>query len=646
MYDDAASETKLEHELSAALGPEARVHVDPSFRDQYARDLGQVPGYLARLLFRTTPDVVVQPGSTDDVVRTLRFARECKLPITPRGVASWGFGGAVPTKGGIVIDTSPLDAIHPPDVSARTIEVEGGAKWGHIDRAIESVGLALQCYPSSRFSTVAGWISTGGYGLTAFGRGHLKHSVAWVELVSPEGDVRRVTEEDRHFDLLFGSEGQLGIITRVCLKLEERARISTPHLFYGASREALFDFVRSLSKEDIDVPMVKYFDASLMKRFNAIYSHHDHSGAGIVENHDAILVQVDGAASERRFQDFLAQRAAACNGHHAPLREAPAYAARYIWHDRYNPLKIQMLGPSMLAGELVMHTADAGDFIEAAQALGRSYKLDVLIESHFVRDDAGDIQMLLIPMFLSDRRRPLMYLAHVTLVPMLTRLGVRMGGKPYGIGIWNTPFLTARHDAERLDRLRRWKAEVDPHAEMNPGKFWTIGSRFFGLTGLPFAPTFFGWAMDLMLALQRVLGAPVPRYDGEDVRSRAPVMSIEDTATQCTNCGNCVAVCPAYQVTKDERTTARTKLRLGHRAVTGAPIAQTESDQAWLCTRCGECERVCQSELPLLAAYEAIEGQLEPSFGRPDAAIQSFVTGLGSDPNYLELIESEPFRSV
>jgi len=462
--------------------------------------------------------------------------------------------------------------------------------------------------------------------------------------VAPNGTLLRVDPHDENFDLLFGSEGQLGIIVRVALQLEPRAQSSFPHLIYG-TRQHLFDFVETLAASGIDIPMVKYFDAVLMRRFNMLYQEHAHEPNGtIVEERDAILVQVDGTDAEHAFQRALAD--AAGDGAPPRLVEAPAYASRYMWHDRFNPLKIQILGPSLLAGEIVMRASDAPPYIDAAKALGRKFKLDVLVESHFLRERDGDVELLLIPMFHSDRRRAYMYSAHVTLIPMLTQIGVQMGGGPYGIGIWNTPFLRHRFSEQHLKRLSRWKNELDPHWIANPGKFWKIRSRLLGIPGLLFAPRVFRLGMKLMLRTAGLRGFFVPRRREWRAPRGVSDHFLVDTALKCTNCGNCVAVCPAYQVTKDERTTARFKLRVGERMVEGGTVARTEADETWICTRCGECERVCQAELPLLAAYDQIEAGLMPKFGRPDDRIVAFVEGLGQNPDYLELIQSEPFRSA
>jgi FAD/FMN-containing dehydrogenase/ferredoxin len=636
----------LAAELRRRLSPASGVVADLSLRRQYARDLGAVPEALARLLFRTVPDLVVQPATTDDVVATLAAARQLGQPVYPRGVSSWGLGGAVPTRGGIVIDLSPLDAIGDPDPATRTVVVEGGAKWGHVAERVERHGLQLRAYPSSRFSTVGGWIATGGLGLTAFRHGHVARSVRWLELVTPAGQILRLAPDDERFPLVFGSEGQVGLVTRVALALEPRQTAVFPHLVQADDRHGLMALLDRLAAvaDDCSITMVKFMDRDLMHCMNELHRElRGAHGARLlqVEERDALLVQVDGEDGERRFREFL-------DAELGPgMHSAPAHIARHLWHDRFNPLKIQVVGPSLLAGELLIEPARALDYIDAVKQLGRDFHLDVLVESHCARRDDGGLELLLIPMFHSDRRRPWLYMQHLTLVPLLTRLGIRLGGRPYGIGIWNTPFLRNRHAPDHLERLARWKRLVDPHWELNPGKFWHLRTRFANATGWLFRPPIFAWLTDVLLRTSRGRGLLIPRRRPPRLEpGTPPEPPLTRIDTQCTSCGNCVAVCPAYQVTKDERTTARLKLRLGARLEQGGAVAQDEADLSWICTRCGECERVCQAELKLVATYDAIESALEPRFGRPEEAIRTFVEGLGEHPDYLELIDSAPYRAA
>src|SRR5512136_327202 len=80
-------------------------------REMYSHDIGDLPPVMTKALFETLPDFVVQPKGVDEIRKVLAFANDRKIPVIPRGAASWGFGGVVPTKSGIVIDLSPFRRI-------------------------------------------------------------------------------------------------------------------------------------------------------------------------------------------------------------------------------------------------------------------------------------------------------------------------------------------------------------------------------------------------------------------------------------------------------------------------------------------------------------------------------------------------------
>ncbi len=154
----------------------------------------------------------------EEIRKVLAFASERKVPVIPRGAASWGFGGVIPTRGGIVIDLSPFRRILALDTADKTVTVEAGARWGDIDIMARKEGLCLMTYPSSKFSTVGGWISTGGYGINSFRYGHLSKQIVSMTVVTGAGEVRELSPADRDFGYFVGTEGQFGIVVEVTLK--------------------------------------------------------------------------------------------------------------------------------------------------------------------------------------------------------------------------------------------------------------------------------------------------------------------------------------------------------------------------------------------------------------------------------------------
>jgi FAD/FMN-containing dehydrogenase len=622
---------KLREKLLAALGQGGRVISDFDARRIYSRDMADVPPLIERGLFRTTPLLVVQPREPSELLRILDFAEENRLPVYPRGAASWGLGGAVPTANGLVVDFSLMNRIIELDAAEKIIWVQSGTRWGTIDEFLDKSGLSIPVTPSSRFSTVGGWLATGGLGLNSTRLGHLRQWVRAIEVATPGKGMLRLERGDPDFHLFFDTEGQIGLISSICLELISSPPRIYPHLLYFNSVEEAFSFASLILKNNCVPLHMKFLESALISEHSELMRRKKEDLAGLLEKKNALLLAMDDAATEELLTGLIRE--------FPGVTQAPPHAAGFLWHERYSPLKIQILGPSLLASEVIIPLARAPEYIRRARTAARHYKVELLFETHFVRSETG-FEILIMAMFNCDRRNLLQYMAYLSLVPMLTRLGIRCGGRPYGIGIWNVPFFASKFPADEAGRIIAGKRKYDPENLLNPRKFLSIKSRFMNLPARLFHPLFFNFSMDAMLLFSpliglflRPLGLHLPRQEN----------LLERSSLVCTQCGNCLAVCPAYTMTGDERTGPRSKLRLARQVLASKKIEKHQSDCVFLCTRCGRCEEVCQALISHREAWDLLEKQLEDRFGRPVEDIEKFVDGLRRNEDYLRLIGSKPY---
>ena len=212
-------------------------------REMYSHDIGDIPPIMTDTLFNTLPYFVVQPENEEEIKKTLKFANEKNIPVIPRGAASWGFGGVIPTRKGIVIDLSPFRKITDLNKKDKTVTVQAGARWADIDITAKKEGLCLMTYPSSKFSTVGGWLATGGYGINSFRYGHVSRQVESMKVIIPTGEVKILNPGDNEFKYFISTEGVFGIITGITLKLRDAPSASHPHLFYFESDKSAFEFI-------------------------------------------------------------------------------------------------------------------------------------------------------------------------------------------------------------------------------------------------------------------------------------------------------------------------------------------------------------------------------------------------------------------
>ncbi|CFX13467.1 FAD-binding, type 2 [Syntrophomonas zehnderi OL-4] len=166
-----------------------RVRFNKVERLVYSHDMGMMPEQV-RALIQCTPDAIVQPISTQEVINIIKIAQEEKIPIVPRGAGSAGFGGSVPAKAGIVIDFVRMNKIIDIDKEDMTATVESGVVWQNLEGELSKRGLTLRTYPSSSDSTVGGWVAQGGNGYGGYEYGDFRQNIVSVDVVLPTGELK------------------------------------------------------------------------------------------------------------------------------------------------------------------------------------------------------------------------------------------------------------------------------------------------------------------------------------------------------------------------------------------------------------------------------------------------------------------------
>ena len=585
----------------------------------YSRDQSEIPRFLKQIMFEPMPDAVVQAESEEGVLGVLRYASSAGVPVIPRGAGSSPFGGSMPVRGGIVLDVSRLDKIMGIDEAAKTATAQAGVRWADLDHELGKKGLALMTCPSSKFSTVGGWVATGGIGMNSFSRGYLMSNVLSVELATPRGGIVRLTQADKEFPLVFGSEGQLGVVTSVTLQVKTIPEHSRPRLVMFPDHASAISFAGEAA---VAVKPVHIFYESSLR---VSYTNKMLDSPRITPG-DAVIVYIEDEASHKAFDSLLSSK---------HLKEQPEYLARYVWNERFFPMKIRRFGPGMLGLEVVASKGSLKDIISSISSLSVELDLAPMFEVHMLPGD----EALMLCFFMTDQGNTLLFTLDAFKSLLLTRRAVDMGARPYSVGIWNHAFSDAA-EVGRKEAMRRAKAAHDPNGVMNPGKYFALSGRFGPLSGLVMEPKLMGPVLRAILQFSPVV-FPVLHRATEFARERLePKRGPADlrVADECAMCGACVSVCPAYLAIGDERVTARGKLLTAKAMAAGMPITKEHAHRTFLCMRCKACEQVCQSKLELIPFYEELERRLEQIHGKDAQEIERFVRFSESSPEYDELL--------
>ena len=204
---------------------ENHVMTDEERMEKYSRD--ETMGY------QFFPDAVVRAGRTEDVSKVLRLAGEYAIPVTPRGLGTGLSGGCLPVQGGIVLSMERMNQVLEIDHENLMVVTEPGVITGELHRTVEGEGLFYPPDPASLDScSIGGNVAEGSGGPRAVRYGTTKDYVCGLEVVLPTGEVistgSKVVKDVTGYNLtqlLTGSEGTLGIITKIILRLIPKPRM-------------------------------------------------------------------------------------------------------------------------------------------------------------------------------------------------------------------------------------------------------------------------------------------------------------------------------------------------------------------------------------------------------------------------------------
>lgn len=567
-------------------------------RQLYARDMGVLPGLLS-LTLDTLPQAVVQPTSLEELEALMALAQKHHIPLVPRGSGTAGYGGAVPARGGIVVDFFRMGSILNIDGAGLKATVEPGARWQQLEDELRRQGLALRLYPTSAISaTVAGWIANGGeVGVGSFQYAYLKDNILEVELATPQG-VR--TLRGKELELVSGLAGSTGFITKATVLLR-RATEDVPRLASFADLDGFVSAVAEIGARSLPLWHVSYLDArhaalsrqAVERQVARDHIHRDQLDIPELPS-EGILGLFVGTA------DVMTQVSAivaACGGHLQGEK-----AAGYIWEERFYPMRLKALGPSLIPSEVVVPSAQLPELVAR---LRRKLGWNLTFDGTLVW---GGREAILLTYMLDDERRLGFTLAYpLSLVTVAD--AKKLGGRAYTVGMFFNQEAENYFGKERLARLYQFKKDVDPDGILNPGKVFPPWLD----KGSPLSRVNFliklGQTSGGLLRLVRGLLPYKPPTSVPDAESALARQHLGEElgwdAYACAGCGYCRSVCTEFNVVGWESASPRGKFHfLRHRMKNQARLDERMADMFFMCATCRRCDPICQARIPILQHFD------------------------------------------
>jgi glycolate oxidase len=452
--------------LEAALGAD-RVLSAPLERRLYARDASMVEGSCALVVF---------PRTTDEVVACVRAAAEHGLPVVPRGSGTGLAGAATPIGDALVVVTTKMTQLIEVRPDDRLAWVEPGVPNLDLANALRPHGFTFAPDPSSQqTSSIGGNVSTNAGGPHCLAYGVTSAHVLALDVVLSTGEVVRVGSEApecRGLDLrgvVVGSEGTVGIVTAVCVRL-------TP--LPAAVRTMLLDFttVDDCAATVTDIIARGVVPAAVeMMDHGIVVAAESFAHAGYPTDAAAILiVEVDGAPAAVEAQAAQVEAAATANAVRT-IRVAADDAERaLLWKGRKSAFgAVAQIAPHYHLHDCVVPRGSLVDVLAGVYEICRRHDLIVTNVFH-----AGDGNLH--PLISFDRAVPGTLERVLAASEEIVRLCVDAGGAlsgEHGIGLEKRDFMSWVFTPEDLAAQACVRAAFDPAGLMNPQKVLPAGAR-------------------------------------------------------------------------------------------------------------------------------------------------------------------------
>ena len=577
-----------------------RVTFDRVERKLYGHDIAAIPKLVKPLIGSTVPDAVVQPQAESELVELARWARRQAIPLVPRAKASSGYGGAVPVRGGIVVDFYRMSGVVSVDVESQEVTVQPGITWERLDRDLAKHGLTLRLYPSSYpSSTVGGWLAQGGAGFGSYQYGYFRDNVTSARVVLTDGEIEEFTSDG--LDLVADAEGITGFISRVTLKVQPLGEIDVV-AFSCRTASDLQGFVESVVASGLPVWSIMFINPSMadMKNIAPSSAHGGEGDTTRVELPKAYISVVTFKSTQKEnLRENLEGLA-----HRAGAQTLSDDIARHEWDNRFKIMLVKRLGPSLVPAEVIVPVSGLGVTLDDISAKVRH---PVLKEGIIVKDGRGGNPEAVLLGFIPADERTLGYNFMFALSLSIMKIAKKHGGRAYATGMYFSGKAEEILGSDRVLRLRDFKAKNDPSGIMNPGK--VIDGGFVDkaiVLGELFEP------------VARRMGNLVASKVGE--RPGAEIKGIPGDvawfAYSCSQCGYCVDTCDQFYGRGWESQSPRGKWYWLREYLEGREKwDQRMVDTFLVCTTCELCDLRCSASLPIESSWMKLRGGLIESDG-------------------------------
>ena len=418
------------------------------------------------------PGCVVFAATTGQISDVLKLANDTETPVVTRGSGTGLSGGSVPAADCIVLCTVKMGQILEVDAANLTMTVEPGVTTVQIAEAAEKAGLFYPPDPGSmKISTIGGNVAENSGGLRGLKYGVTRNYVMGMEVVLPDGEVmwlgNKCVKDVAGFslkDVMIGSEGALGVITKVLLKLIPKPAAKKTMVSTFNAMDAAAQTVSDIIAAQIIPCTLEFLDRT------TIHCVEDFAKVGLPLDCEALLLmETDGHATAVEEEAAKMEELAKANGAmEVRVARDEAEAVQLATARRSAFSALARLAPTTILEDVTVPRSELAHMIRFVDEVAKKHELKIGTFGHM-----GDGNLH--PTFLTDERNAdeihRVHEAFKEIFDEAIRLGGTITGE-HGIGLAKKEFLPKFAGAAQMRVMRELRTALDPKGILNPGKMF------------------------------------------------------------------------------------------------------------------------------------------------------------------------------